>query len=114
MAAQQSTMDIAIPAPPPPWAKLQCPWHFSSWSFRSTAFPATRTISSASRIRWLTTSAPSLLFVLPASGLVDDCVTIAAIRHGQAEDKTPIILFICLAQDGTTIRVEQPSEHPPV
>ncbi|ASY68030.1 hypothetical protein AB395_0000613 [Sinorhizobium fredii CCBAU 45436] len=52
-----------------------------------------------------------LLFDLPASGLVDNCQTIAALRHGQTDGQTPTILFVCLDADGSTVRVEQPSER---
>ncbi|MBB4184891.1 hypothetical protein GGE07_001520 [Sinorhizobium terangae] len=48
-----------------------------------------------------------LLFTLPASGLIEDCLTIAAIRYSDA-GKAPTILFVCLGGDGTEIRVEQP------
>ncbi|MCA1403482.1 hypothetical protein I6F26_02555 [Ensifer sp. IC3342] len=51
-----------------------------------------------------------LLFTLPASGLIEDCLTIAAIRYSDA-GKAPTILFVCLGGDGTSIRVEQPGER---
>lgn len=51
------------------------------------------------------------LFALPASGLVDDCLTIAALRLGGNQEKALTILFVCLDQDGSTIRVEQPGER---
>ena len=111
MAAPQSTVDIALPAPPPsagdaalPMALLELELSLDRFSGNKDEFAGfTRTVAHD--------IGGELLFVLPASGLVDDCLTIAAVRHGQAGDKTPIILFICLAQDGSTIRVEQPSER---
>ncbi|MCA1444306.1 hypothetical protein I6F07_29785 [Ensifer sp. IC4062] len=51
-----------------------------------------------------------LLFTLPASGLIEDCLTIAAIRYSDVGN-APTILFVCLGGDGNAIRVEQPGEQ---
>lgn len=51
------------------------------------------------------------LFALPASGLVDDCLSIAVLRLGAGGDKPPTILFVCLDADGSTVRAEQPGER---
>lgn len=48
------------------------------------------------------------LFDLPASGLVDHCRTIAAVRI--PSDKTFQTVFVCLADDGTTLQITPPTE----
>lgn len=49
------------------------------------------------------------LFALPASGLIENCLSIAVLRLGETQGDTPI-LFVCLEQEGSTIRLEHPGE----
>jgi hypothetical protein len=52
----------------------------------------------------------AMLFELPASGLIENCQRIAALRiplDGGAGAET---VFACLEADGTTIRIEKPDE----
>lgn len=111
MAAPQSSMDIALPAPPPPAGEAAIPMALLELELSLDRFSGNKEDFVGFAHKVADDIGAELLFILPAPGLVDDCATIAAVRHGQAEDKTPIILFICLAQDGATLRVEQPSER---
>ncbi|WEX78285.1 hypothetical protein PYH37_003158 [Sinorhizobium numidicum] len=104
-------MEIAVPAPPPqtgeaaiPMALLELELSLDHFSGNKEDFAAfIRTVADD--------VGGEFLFALPASGLIEDCLTIAAIRYGETEDKAPMILFVCLDGDGSTIRVEQPSER---
>ncbi|PST26387.1 hypothetical protein C7U60_05045 [Mesorhizobium plurifarium] len=111
MAAPQSTMDIALPAPPPPAGDAAIPMALLELELSLDRFSGNKDDFVGFTHKVAHDIGAELLFILPASGLVDDCETIAAVRHGRTEDNTPIILFICLAQDDATIRVEQPSER---
>ncbi|MCA1489636.1 hypothetical protein [Sinorhizobium alkalisoli] len=51
------------------------------------------------------------LFALPASGLIDDCLSIAVLRLGAGADEPPTILFVCLDADGSTVRAEESGER---
>jgi hypothetical protein len=111
MATAQTSMDVALPAPlhaadgaAIPMALLELELSLDRFSGNKDDF--------ASFIRTVADDiGGEFLFALPASGLIEDCLTIAALRHGETEDKAPMILVVCLGQDGSTIRVEQPSEH---
>ncbi|MCA1366602.1 hypothetical protein I6F15_04180 [Bradyrhizobium sp. BRP14] len=111
MATVQTSMDIALPAPPHaagdpalPMALLELELSLDRFSGSKDDF--------AGFIRTVADDiGGEFLFALPASGLIEDCLTIAALRHGETDDKTPMILIVCLDQDGSTIRVEQPSER---
>jgi hypothetical protein len=104
-------MDVALPAPlhaadgaAIPMALLELELSLDRFSGNKDDF--------ASFIRTVADDiGGEFLFALPASGLIEDCLTIAALRHGETEDKAPMILVVCLGQDGSTIRVEQPSER---
>ncbi|UEX82446.1 hypothetical protein K8M09_03930 [Shinella zoogloeoides] len=50
------------------------------------------------------------LFDLPASGLAEDCLRIAALRVPKGENGAPTIVFALLDAEGATIRVENPDE----
>lgn len=49
------------------------------------------------------------LFALPASELIEDCLSIAVLRLGEAETETSIV-FACLDEQGAAIRIEHPSD----
>ncbi|MQW86596.1 hypothetical protein [Sinorhizobium saheli] len=111
MAAAQTTMDTALPAPPIaaadaalPMALLELELSLDRFSGNKDDFTGfVRTVADD--------IGGEFLFALPASGLVDDCLTIAALRHGETDGKAPMILFVCLDKDGSTVRVEQPGER---
>ena len=50
------------------------------------------------------------LFDLPASGLAEDCLRIAALRVPKGEDNALEVVFALLDAEGSTIRVENPDE----
>lgn len=50
------------------------------------------------------------LFELPASGLADDCLRIAALRVPKGEDGVLEVVFALLDGEGATIRVENPDD----
>ncbi|UDF30467.1 UNVERIFIED_ORG: hypothetical protein LHK14_03800 [Roseateles sp. XES5] len=50
------------------------------------------------------------LFDLPASGLAEDCLRIAALRVPKGEDNVLEVVFALLDAEGSTIRVENPDE----
>ena len=50
------------------------------------------------------------LFDLPASGLAEDCLRIAALRVPKGEDGALEIVFALLDAEGAAIRVENPDE----
>lgn len=50
------------------------------------------------------------LFALPASGLIENCLSIAVLRLGETQADTSPILFVCLEEEGSTIRLEHPGE----
>lgn len=50
------------------------------------------------------------LFDLPASGLAEDCLRIAALRVPKGEDGVLEVVFALLDAEGTAIRVENPDE----
>lgn len=50
------------------------------------------------------------LFDLPASGLAEDCLRIAALRVPKGEDGVLEIVFALLDAEGAAIRVENPDE----
>lgn len=52
-----------------------------------------------------------LLFELPASGLAEDCLRIAALRVPKGADGALEIVFALLDAEGATIRVENPDER---
>ncbi|WDZ77484.1 hypothetical protein PWG15_02935 [Ensifer adhaerens] len=49
------------------------------------------------------------LFALPASELIEDCLSIAVLRLGEQDAETSI-LFACLDEQATTIRIEHPGD----
>jgi hypothetical protein len=49
------------------------------------------------------------LFDLPASGLAEDCLRIAALRVPAGEEKALSVVFALLDAQGTSIRVENPA-----
>lgn len=49
------------------------------------------------------------LFALPASDLIEDCRSIAVLRLGNAPAE-PSILFACLDEQGTAVRIEHPND----
>jgi hypothetical protein len=51
------------------------------------------------------------LFDLPASGLAEDCLRIAALRVPKGEDGALAVVFALLDMEGATIRVEHPDEN---
>lgn len=111
MAASETRTEFTHPTPPPqtgdaaiPMALLELELSLDRFSGEEDDF--------AGFIRTVAKDVGGeFLFALPASGLVEDCLTIAALRLGENQDKTPTILFVCLDPDGTTVRVEQPSER---
>ena len=50
------------------------------------------------------------LFDLPASGLAEDCLRIAALRVPKGEKGALEVVFALLDAEGSTIRVENPDE----
>ncbi|MDQ0319479.1 hypothetical protein QO002_001617 [Pararhizobium capsulatum DSM 1112] len=52
----------------------------------------------------------TLLFELPASGLIENCERIAVLRIPRAESDEAATVFACLETGGAAIRVEPPSE----
>ena len=50
------------------------------------------------------------LFDLPASGLAEDCLRIAALRVPKGEDNALEVVFALLDAEGSAIRVENPDE----
>jgi hypothetical protein len=50
------------------------------------------------------------LFDLPASGLAEDCLRIAALRVPKGEDGALEVVFALLDAEGAAIRVENPDE----
>lgn len=50
------------------------------------------------------------LFDLPASGLADDCLRIAALRVPKGEEGALGVVFALLDAEASTIRVENPDE----
>ncbi|WP_411033109.1 hypothetical protein [Shinella sp. BYT-45] len=50
------------------------------------------------------------LFDLPASGLAEDCLRIAALRVPKGEEGGLAVVFALLDAEGSTIRVESPDE----
>lgn len=53
----------------------------------------------------------AFLFELPASGLIADCERIAVMRIPADGGDEMTTVFVCLENDGTTIRVETPDER---
>ncbi|WP_282562737.1 hypothetical protein [Sinorhizobium psoraleae] len=110
MVASETTVTKPAPTPLPqpgdaaiPMALLELELSLDGFSGTKEEFAAfVRTVAADIR--------GELLFTLPASGLLEDCLTIAAIRYSDA-GKMPTILFVCLGGDGSAIRVEQPSER---
>jgi hypothetical protein len=51
------------------------------------------------------------LFDLPASGLAEDCLRIAALRVPKGEDGALAVVFALLDAESATIRVEDPGEE---
>lgn len=72
------------------------------------AFPETRKISPALSAP-LPTAPAAVSFALPASELIEDCLSIAVLRLGE-QDSEPSILFACLDEKGATIRIEHPGD----
>ena len=52
----------------------------------------------------------AMLFDLPASGLVENCQRIAALRIPHEGGTGAETVFACLEADGTSIRIEKPDE----
>nr|WP_298101171.1 hypothetical protein [uncultured Shinella sp.] len=50
------------------------------------------------------------LFELPASGLAEDCLRIAALRVPKGDDGALSVVFALLDAEGSAIRVENPDE----
>lgn len=50
------------------------------------------------------------LFDLPASGLAEDCLRIAALRVPKGDESTLSVVFALLNTEGSGIRVENPDE----
>ncbi len=53
----------------------------------------------------------TLLFELPASGLIENCERIAVLRIPHEETDETATVFACLEPGGTAIRMENPSEE---
>ncbi|WP_337182734.1 hypothetical protein [Shinella sp.] len=51
------------------------------------------------------------LFDLPASGLAEDCLRIAALRVPNSEDGALSVVFALLDAEGAAVRVENPDEQ---
>lgn len=51
------------------------------------------------------------LFDLPASGLAEDCLRIAALRLPNSEDGALSVVFALLDAEGAAVRVENPDEQ---
>lgn len=51
------------------------------------------------------------LFDLPASGLAENCLRIAALRVPNSEDGALSVVFALLDAEGTAVRVESPDEQ---
>lgn len=60
-------------------------------------------------VRTVADSAGGSFFALPASELIEDCLSIAVLRLGE-QDSEPSILFACLDEKGATIRIEHPGD----
>ncbi|HXV29765.1 MAG TPA: hypothetical protein VD840_05475 [Sinorhizobium sp.] len=111
MAASETRTETTRPAAPPqagdaaiPMALLELELSLDGFAGDKDEFPGfIRTVAKD--------IGGEFLFALPASGLVDDCLSIAVLRLDAGGDKAPTILFVCLGDDGSTVRVEPPSDR---
>jgi hypothetical protein len=108
MGASQAAVAIATPAPLPagdggiPMGLLELELSLDGFSGNKDDFPGfVRTVAD--------NAGAEFLFALPASELIDDCMSIAVLRLGEADAETSI-LFACLDEQGTAIRIEHPSD----
>ncbi|OAP40800.1 hypothetical protein AU381_02575 [Sinorhizobium glycinis] len=111
MTASETRSQIAVAAPPPPGGDAGLPMALLELELSLDRFSGNKDDFSAFVRTVADDIGGEFLFVLPASGLVDNCLTIAVLRHGQIDGETPTILFVCLEEDGSSIRVEQPGER---
>ncbi|AFL49255.1 hypothetical protein ABIE78_004978 [Sinorhizobium fredii] len=111
MTASETRSEIAAPAPPLPGGDAALPMALLELELSLDRFSGSKDDFSSFVRTVADDVGGELLFVLPASGLVDNCLTIAVLRHSQTDGQTPAILFVCLDEDASSIRVEQPSER---
>ncbi len=111
MTASETRSEIAVPTPPAPGGDAALPMALLELELSLDRFSGNKDDFSAFVRTVADDIGGEFLFVLPASGLVDNCLTIAVLRHGQTDGEMPTILFVCLDEDGSTIRVEQPSDR---
>ena len=115
MTASETRSEIAVAAPPPPAGDAALPMALLELELSLDRFSGNKDDFSSFVRTVADDIGGEFLFALPASGLVDNCLAIAVLRHGQSKDETDgqskTILFVCLDEDGSSIRVEQPSER---
>ncbi|APG90314.1 hypothetical protein [Sinorhizobium americanum] len=111
MTASETRSEIAVAAPPPPGGDAALPMALLELELSLDRFSGNKDDFSSFVRTVASDIGGEFLFALPASGLVDNCLTIAALRQGTADDLAETILFVCLDEDGSSIRVEQPSER---
>jgi hypothetical protein len=111
MTASETRPESTVAAAPPPGADTALPMALLELELSLDRLSGNKDDFSAFVRTVADDIGGEFLFALPASGLIDDCLTIAVLRHGQADGATPAILFVCLDEDGSTIRVEQPSDR---
>lgn len=108
MGTSQAAVAIATPTPLPagdgsiPMGLLELELSLDAFSGSKDDFTAfVRTVTGQ--------VGGEFLFALPASELIDDCHSIAVLRLGEAQAEASI-LFACLDEQGSAIRIEHPSD----
>ncbi|MCY1237327.1 hypothetical protein D9M68_493250 [compost metagenome] len=108
MGASQAAVAIATPTPLPP-RDGGVPMGLFELELSLDGFSGNKD-DFAGFVRTVADNAGGeFLFALPASELVEDCLSVAVLRLGEQDTETSI-LFACLDEQGTTIRLEHPGD----
>ena len=110
MVASQAAVATATHAAPPSPADAGIPMALLELELSLDAFSGSKEDFTAFIRTVADNVGGEFLFALPASGLIEDCLSIAVLRLGETEGDTSPILFVCLEEEGSTIRLEHPGE----
>ncbi|RDL52590.1 hypothetical protein BLJAPNOD_03752 [Ensifer sp. M14] len=111
MVASQAAVATATHAAPPPPADTGIPMALLELELSLDGFSGSKDDFTAFIRTVADNVGGEFLFALPASGLIEDCLSIAVLRLGETEGDTSPILFVCLEEEGSTIRLEHPGEN---